>query len=205
MIVRQNLATVPIRNYTLYLFGCLALAVIVVLVASWNFIILSHGLLEISRLDSDIGKQQAQLMQLQNQASTLQGKIQRIKTPQFVNEVAFMNQIIKRRVFSWTGLFDHLERTLPENVKMVSVFPSIQEGNIRINMEVAGKNLNDVVKLLLVLQNSPIFVDVTFRSERQAEDGLLHANLSLLYLPQKINEKGVSPAPASSVAKEEQE
>ena len=200
MIIRNNLASDPVRNHTSYLLGCITLMVIAVTFTLWNFLSLSGGFLETDRLENRIDEQQKQLDGLQQQSKDLLAKISRIKTPQFTREVEFLNDAIKRRVFSWTTLFHQLERTLPEEVRMVSVLPNIDENGIMLQMEVAGKSLNDVVKLLLTLQNSAIFSDVTFRSEHQANDGLLHANLSLRYLPEASQPAAVQAKESSPTA-----
>ncbi len=57
---------------------------------------------------------------------------------------------------------------------MVSVIPAFSDKDIGIQMEVAGRSLNDIVDLVRRLQASPVFSDVYFMNERKDNDGNLH-------------------------------
>ncbi len=187
MIIRTNLATAPVKNYSLYFLGCFVLSIAALLLTFLNVRNLLSWQSESSRLQINIAEQQKKRADHQNEASKLRLRITQIKTPKFISETEFMNNAIKRRTFSWTTLFDEFERIFPDNVKMVSVIPLIKNEQINITMEVAGKGLNDIVKLVSVLQSSSAFSELVLRSERQEQDGLLHAAISLTYLPEKLN------------------
>jgi Tfp pilus assembly protein PilN len=197
MILRNNIASTPVKNDSLFFLGCLFLFLAAIVFTAFNLKSLSSGYLDSSRLQSKIAQEQSKRAELRKQSDNLRAKIIAIKTPEFVNESQFFDNAIKRRTFSWTTLFDQFERALPPNVKMVSIIPSIRDTDININMEVAGRSLNDVIALVKALQASPVFDDVVFRDERQAPDGL-HFNIALRYLPANIHEiKASEPAPTA--------
>lgn len=209
MIIRNNLATNPVKNYSLYFLGCLVLLGAALLFTLFNARSLLSWQSESNRLQVTISEQQKKRADLQNEASKLRLRITQIKTPQFINETEFMNNAIKRRTFSWTTLFDEFERIFPENVKMVSVYPQINDEQINITMEVAGKSLNDIVQLISVLQSAPAFSAVVLKSERQENDGLLHGAISLTYLPEKLStqphpQTQTAPAPGVTVDESEE-
>jgi Tfp pilus assembly protein PilN len=184
MIIRNNLSSNPIKNYSVYLIGCIVLAITAALFTVYNMVSLSSWFAQSRTVGRLISEQQKQLVELKHDEQKLRSQIVAVKTPDFVRKADFINNAIKRRVFSWTKLFDQFERAFPDNVKMVSVSPAIDQNTIRISMQVAGRNLDDIVKLITVLENSPAFRDVTFRSEQSDPDGLLHATISLQYLPE---------------------
>jgi hypothetical protein len=75
-------------------------------------------------------------------------------------------------------------------------------------MEVAGKSLNDIVGLISVLQNAPAFSEVVLKTERQQNDGSLHAAITLTYRPEKLTAKPqlqTQTAPAPDLPVEETE
>ena len=208
MIIRNNLASNPVKNYSLYFLGCLVLMVAALLFTLFNARSLVSWQSEHSRLQANISEQQKKRGDLQNEASKLRLRITQIKTPQFISETEFMNNAIKRRTFSWTTLFDEFERIFPSNVKMVSVYPQIDDEQINIAMEVAGKSLNDIVGLISVLQKAPAFSEVVLKSERQQTDGFLHAAISLTYRPEKLANQAqpqtqTAPAPAETEQSED--
>jgi hypothetical protein len=208
MIIRNNLATNPVKNYSLYFLGCLVLLAGALLFTIFNARSLISWQSESRRLQANITEQQKKRTDLQDEASKLRLRITQIKTPQFINETEFMNNAIKRRTFSWTTLFDEFERIFPDTVKMVSVYPQINDEQINITMEVAGKSLNDIVQLISVLQTAPAFSEIVLKSERQQTDGLLHAAISLTYRPEKLNaqpQPQTQTAPTPGVTVEETE
>jgi hypothetical protein len=196
MIIRNNLATAPVKNYSLYFLGCVVLSIAALLFTMVNTRSMLSWQSESGKLQTNIAAQQKNRAGFQSEASQLRTQITQIKTPQFVTETQFMSNAIKRRTFSWTMLFDEFERIFPDNVKMVSVFPQIRDEKININMEVAGKALNDIVNLFTELQSSPAFTDVTLRGERQDTDGVLFATISLTYLPERLPMSAPQTAPA---------
>jgi Fimbrial assembly protein (PilN) len=183
MIIRSNLASSPIKNYSIYLIGCLLLGLAGILFTFFNVVSLTSSYSKNSVLKETIIKQNKQLAELQSRAQDLRTKIDRIKTPEFISETEFMNNAIKRRTFSWTTLFDHFEEVLPQTVKMVSVTPVVQDQSIAINMEMAGKSLADMLELVRTLERDPLFSDVVLKGEQQGDDEQVNFSISLNYRP----------------------
>src|SRR5262245_49256941 len=187
MIIKSNLASKPTRNFNLYFLGCILLTLFAAAFTFYNIRSLLSVFEENSALRQKIAAQDKVRADYEKEAAALRARIASIKTPQFVKETEFLNNAIKRRVFSWTLLFDSLEKVFPNNVRMLSVNPSITEDDIGISMEVVGKNLNDIVELIRQLQSSPAFSNIVFRSERQELDGSLRATISLKYRPERVS------------------
>lgn len=194
MIIRSNLASVPIKNYSLFLLGCVLLGIAVVAFTAWNLVSLSGSYSKTSELNNTIANQQIRLREMESKANEVQTKIGNIKTPEFVSETEFMNNAIKRRTFSWTALFDHFEEVLPPTVKMISVFPSVTEDDIAINLEMAGQSLTDMLELVRLLERDPAFANVVLKGESTGNDQQINFSVSLTYIPLKKedNEKGES-------------
>jgi cell division protein FtsB len=194
MIIRSNLASAPIKNYSLFLLACIFLGIGVVAFTAWNLASLSGSYLKNSALKNTIAIQEKQLQELESKANAVQTKIGNIKTKEFISETEFMNNAIKRRTFSWTALFDHFEEVLPPTVKMISVIPSVSEENIAINLEMAGQSLTDMLELVRLLERDPAFSNVVLKGERTENDQQIQFSVSLIYIPLKkeANEKGES-------------
>ena len=183
MIIRSNLASVPIKNYSLFLLGCVFLAIVVIFFTVWNLASLSGFYSKSAALKEAIGNQQRQLQDLENRSKDLQTRISKIKTPRFIAETEFINNAIKRRTFSWTALFDHFEEVLPPSVKMISIVPSVSEENIAISLELAGKSLGDMLELVRLLERDPQFGQVVLKGETTGEDDQILFTVSLNYIP----------------------
>ena len=196
MIIRSNLASVPIKNYSLFLLGCVFLATVVVLFTVWNLASLSGFYSKSAALKEAIGNQQRQLQDLENRSKDLQTRITKIKTPSFIAETEFMNNAIKRRTFSWTALFDHFEEVLPPSVKMISIVPSVSEENIAISLELAGRSVGDMLELVRLLERDPQFGQVVLKGETTDENDQILFTVSLNYLP-SVSSTRVPPAGTS--------
>lgn len=199
MIIKLNLASRPTRNYTLYFLGCVLLSVTAVAFTTYNATSLFSSLEKSSALQAKIAEQEKVRSETQTKSAVLRNKIASIKTPDFVSETEFLNNAIKRRVFSWTTLFDQFEAIFPNNVRMLSVTPSIADEEIKIRMEVSGRDLNDIVQLIKVLQAQPAFSEVVFKSERREKEGL-SASITLLYSPEFAAPSGNATVPGEQTA-----
>lgn len=200
MIIRNNLASKPTKNYSLFFIGCAFVAALALAFTAFNVLHLTSSYARSRDLERLIIEQQKKISDLKLLDGKLRTQIRELKTSEFVKKTEFINNAVEKRVFSWTKLFDQFEKVLPNNVKMVSVSPIIVEGGIRINMTVAGRGLDDIVNLITVLENHPAFTDVFFRSERQETDGLLYATISLQYLPDKATGMDVEQKPAEGAS-----
>ena len=189
MIIRTNLASSPIKNYSLFLFGCVLLGVAVAVFTFFNLTNISDSYGRNRELKKTITTQQTQLVAMEQKAKELQDKINRIKTAKFVSETEFMNNAIKRRTFSWTSLFDHFEEVLPPTVKMISVIPIVEESNIAIKLEMAGKDLSDMLELVRTLERDSQFSDVTLKAERAGNEDMIYFSVSLNYKPPATTEE----------------
>jgi hypothetical protein len=199
MIIRSNLASVPIKNYSLFLLGCVFLGILVIFFTIWNLVSLSSSYSKSVKLRESIGNQQKQLHDLENRSMDLQNRIAKIKTPRFIAETEFMNHAIKRRTFSWTALFDHFEEVLPPSVKMISIVPSVSEENIAISLEMAGRSLGDMLELVRLLERDPQFGQVVLKGEQTGEEDQILFTITLNYIPVPA-ESMQSAASTSSVA-----
>jgi hypothetical protein len=102
------------------------------------------------------------------------------------------NDLIDQRLFSWTVFFGLVEKTIPLDVRLVAVSPSVDRGERRIDMIVNAKRPEDLSTFLDALQNTGAFYDMLASAQQRNEDGTYDATLSGGYLP---------PAPTAASAK----
>ncbi|HEY7445658.1 MAG TPA: hypothetical protein VH701_24740 [Vicinamibacterales bacterium] len=94
------------------------------------------------------------------------------------------NTIIDRRLFSWTELFNHLETTLPAEVRISALRPNVDEsGRVVLAVTVVGRRVEDVDRFMSALEATRAFTRVLSREERTTESGELLAVLDVQYVP----------------------
>ena len=79
-------------------------------------------------------------------------------------------RIVAERRFAWTVLLARLERTLPSDVGILRLQPLFdKDGQVTLDMQLAGRSREAVVPTLSVLAKDPAFAQVELRSESQPE------------------------------------
>lgn len=88
------------------------------------------------------------------------------------------NALIERRTFSWTGLFNTLETTLPPDVRLVSIQPQADDGGrLMLALSVVSKRIEDLDAFIRALEATGTFSGVLSRSDEALEDGNIGSSL----------------------------
>lgn len=87
------------------------------------------------------------------------------------------NGIIDARAFSWTGLFNDLEGTLPPNVMLTAVTPAPVEGGIRVRLVVLGRTVEGIDTFIERLEQTGRFANVLAVDEQVTEEGLFQTTI----------------------------
>jgi hypothetical protein len=91
------------------------------------------------------------------------------------------NQLIDRRVFSWTEFFNRIELTLPPTVVLESVRPEVDQDGVIVTIGVRGREVEEVDAFIEELESTGAFVDVLAREQEMTEDGTYRALLAGRY------------------------
>ncbi|MGH7234900.1 MAG: PilN domain-containing protein [Nitrospiraceae bacterium] len=103
-------------------------------------------------------------------------------------EVAFTNQLLEQRAFSWTRFLNDLEETVPPSVSIGSVTVNFKDSLIALNG--TARSLKDLTGLVNGLESHAAFRNVvlsqhTFRETEGPRDGrgMLEFTLTVTYRP----------------------
>jgi hypothetical protein len=123
-------------------------------------------------------------IQARAEASKLRASIDAREVELISAEAGAANDLIDRRMFSWTGLLDVFEKTMPDNVRITSVRPEVSEARaIRLTVAVMARGVDDVNQFMENLEATEAFVDLLSREEHIDDDGRLEATLEAIYVP----------------------
>ncbi len=81
-------------------------------------------------------------------------------------EAGFYDMLATRRAFSWTGLLNDLEKSVPRNVFIVQISPDFKERKIRVTG--MAKSMNDVLRMIDMMGAAFNDVFLLRHSEREA-------------------------------------
>ncbi len=95
------------------------------------------------------------------------------------------NNLIDRRTFSWTELFNVFEKTLPADVRVTSVRPHLDDKNRRIQLGVTlvSRSIDDVNQFMENLQGTGAFEELIPKEARAADNGQFETALTMTYVP----------------------
>jgi Tfp pilus assembly protein PilN len=183
-VIRTNFSTRPFYNERAVhaWFAAIALAVAAATVFNISRII------RYSRSDTELAMQasrdESRAADLRQQAARLRATVDPRQIDYASSEARLANDLIDRRTFSWTELFNRFETTLPDDVRITAVRPKVdrKNGNI-LTINVVGRTIDDVSKFMENLEATGAFGHTESKEERINEDGLLAATIETTYVP----------------------
>jgi Tfp pilus assembly protein PilN len=107
------------------------------------------------------------------------------------------NALIDSRTFSWTEFLNHIEATLPPDVMLASVRPTIEENGTRIALGVVARRSVDIDEFIEKLEATGAFDRGLARQLSTNENGLLQATVEIMYTPAAA----VPPSPPAPLPK----
>src|SRR5690242_11843799 len=101
----------------------------------------------------------------------------------------FLNDLFERKSFSWTKVFEELERVMPPNLHVVSIRPELSPDNqLELNLTVAGESRERAIELVRRMETSPHFQQTYIVREStqvgQTPGDNVQADISAQYIPE---------------------
>ncbi len=180
-MLRTNLATRPFYNeraaHVVIAFAAVIMLAITVLNVLQIVSLSRHN----TELSSRIGADDAEADRLTAEAAKIRRSINKDELELVVGAAQEANVLIDQRTFSWTRFFNEIESTLPPDVMLSSVRPSVKEGETHVSMGVLGRRAEDIDEFMEKLEATGAFLDVTPASGDRTDDGLHRVVLESLY------------------------
>jgi Tfp pilus assembly protein PilN len=181
-MLRTNLSTRPFYNERGVRWVLFAAAAIVALLTAFNLteiVILTRHQTELSGRTRSASEQAKEL-----RAHAVQVKQQ--IDPKQLDAIAVAareaNSVIGQRLFSWTDLLNQLETTLPDQVRITSMRPRVeQDGSITMVISASGRSVEDIEQFMDNLENTPEFENVLIGDEVTSDEGLIQVTMQGRY------------------------
>ena len=98
-----------------------------------------------------------------------------------IAEWTALKDLVDRRAFSWTGLFASLEAALPPGVRLESVSPESDKGQIVVNLDAVGRSIEDALALPTALHAQGEF-EGAFLDSYSEGNGVVTIRCTVRYL-----------------------
>ena len=104
----------------------------------------------------------------------------------------FLNGLIQRKAFSWTRVFEDLERVMPPNLHVVSLRPELNDQNqMELEMKVVCDTRAAAVELVHRMEGSTHFQGAQLVQEGSGEIGSgVTASVVAIYVPDSTDRSG---------------
>ena len=183
-MIRTNLSTRPFYNERSVRLILLAIALLVVAFTAFN----ASRVLRYSRSDTRLATQasrdEARATDLRQQAARLRASVDPKQIDYASADAREANDLIERRTFSWTDLFNRFETTLPDEVRITAVRPKVEKEGFVLSIAVVARSVDDVNEFMENLEQTGAFRNLLSVEDRLDEQsGNLNSILQALYLP----------------------
>jgi Tfp pilus assembly protein PilN len=183
-MLNTNLATRPFYNETAVRVWLAAAALVVIAATVFNV----WQWLGYVRSDAALAAQatadEAKAGELRRNAGRLRSSVDAKLIQAVASDAQQANDLIGRRTFSWTDLFNRFELTIPAGVRITSVRQRLDKdrGSV-LTVTVIARSVADVNAFLDNLESDGGFADLIAHDETMTDDGELEAVIETVYRP----------------------
>jgi len=194
-VIRTNLSTRPFYNERAVRLALIAVALAVAAATAFNV----SGVIRYSRSDTELATEashdETRAVDLRKEAARLRASVDPRQMDFASAEAHQANELIDRRTFSWTDLFNRFETTLPDDVRITTVRPRIdRDKGFVIVIGLVAKSVDDVNQFMENLETSGAFVSLLSREDHVDDQGLVESTLETAYVPAGSRPAGPGPA-----------
>ena len=183
MRLGTNLATRPFYNVRAVQLLLVAFALIVLGFTAFNVFELMRLRSSENALGSHASESEAEAQKLRAEATRIRTQIDQKELEAVSAAAREANAIIDRRAFSWTELLEQLEATLPADVRITTIQPSLEDGVFKIVLGAEARRTEDIADFIEALEKTGAFRDVVPLRDAVDEEGLVETTLDAAYTP----------------------
>jgi hypothetical protein len=148
-----------------------------------------RGWINAGRDRHNIQQLQQQIAQRDEERAKAQAYLDMAVNRSTRDQSQFLNGLIQRKAFSWTHVFEDLERVMPTSLHVVSLKPELNDQNqLLLEMKVAGDSRAAALELVHRMEGSSHFQGTQMVEERQQESTAgIAADIVAVYVPEPAN------------------
>jgi Tfp pilus assembly protein PilN len=142
-----------------------------VLLLSANLKLFGDYRRQVADTRAEVAALEGRMARADEKARTAKSALASYKVSALAEESRGLAQIVAERRFSWTGLLNRLERTLPSEVGLAHLQPRFEkDGEVFLDLQLYAKSREAVVKTIAALSKDPAFGEVDLRTETNATE-----------------------------------
>jgi type IV pilus assembly protein PilN len=161
-----NLASQPFRRDRAMIAASIAVIVVLAVTFSWLLLFIQQDREQLAGLNDSIARLHRQMTTASQEQAKLDIVMRQPQNASVLEWSALINTLIYHKAMSWSKLLSDLEKTLPYNVKVVMIHPSIDALNhVKLDMTLGSDKVPQLVEALRAIEKAPEFGTVTLGNE----------------------------------------
>jgi type IV pilus assembly protein PilN len=180
MKVRLNLATSPLQTHRKFLAGSGligAFAGIVFLALGWHVYSVRKSNESLRARAAAVRQEMTSLV---GQRDELENFFKEEQNAKLNERSTFLNSLIDEQSLNWTQMFMDLEKIMPTGVRLVSIEPKHEKGQVKVTLQIGAISDETKLKFMRALENSPAFKEVKEDQEHYLDQQLGSSDLDRL-------------------------
>ncbi|MGH9722690.1 MAG: hypothetical protein ACRD8O_20975 [Bryobacteraceae bacterium] len=113
---------------------------------------------QLAETHATIDRLNASIRAVATEQEKIEAVIRRPENAEVFERSVFLNSLLTRKGISWTQIFADLEKTLPHNVRVISIRPWMNSrSQVNLDMNVGSEQTEPLIELLKRLESSDLF------------------------------------------------
>jgi type IV pilus assembly protein PilN len=139
--------------------------------------------------EKQVAELRRQIAERDRQRATAEDFLNRPENRDARDRSQFLNALIARKAFSWTEIFNDLERLMPPRLRVLDIRPVVNDNNqLELQLAVTGSSRDSAIELVRRLEQSPHFSSAKVDAESlqpasQSQPASVQFQISAVYLP----------------------
>jgi type IV pilus assembly protein PilN len=166
MRIPINLASQPFRRDRAMVAASIAVSLALVATLGALIWLALADRTQLAGVRGEVNQLNQQVRKLAADQGQIDAVLRKPQNAEVLERSVFINTLLLRKGISWTQIFADLEKTLPYNVRIQQIHPSVTADNaVMLDMTVASESPLPVIELLTAFVRSPLFRRVELHSE----------------------------------------
>jgi len=181
--IHLNLASRPYRNERPFIAVVVVSSLLIAFLTLMNFDSWYRYRNETQTTRSKIATLEKQAAQELARTDAVNQKIRGVDVKLLAKQTQFANAQLAQRAFSWSELLDHLERVLPDYVRVETISPSFSpSGLVHLNLQCVARDSDGLVNTLNRFNRNEHFSNAFPTGEDHTDQGF-RFNIGVDYRP----------------------
>jgi len=200
-VIRNNLSTRPFYNVAAVRTWLTIAGIVILLATAFNISQVLRYSNSNTELVTRAANDEARAVELRRNAQKMRASVDAAQVEEVSVDARQANDLIDRRTFSWTELFNRFEQTLPDDVRITAVHPTVdKDRRIVLLVNVLARGVDDVNQFMENLDQTNAFLELRSKEEQTNEEGQIESALEMVYQPQAASPTQAAPASAEKPA-----